>query len=181
MALDGFSVFCSIQIFCRQILKAIATTILVYFLAGGYQPARAQTDSITIEIPVDGQVPYHDLMNQAEFLSTNTISREFSRDNSLMAVEVVILGNRLGEIIPILSTAVSRNQWQETPQASAWSQYYNASYALFQRHDLGVNTTIAQAPSRSDISNISAVQIDRALDERRLTGEQAQQYLDDLD
>lgn len=181
MALDRFPIFCLSQIFCRQILKAIATTILVYCLAGGYQPARAQTDSITLEIPVDGQVPYHDLMNQAEFLSTNAISREFSRDNSLMTIEVVVLGNRLGEIIPILSTTVSRNQWQETPQASTWSQYYNASYALFQRHDLGVNATIAQAPSRSDISNISAVQIDRALDERRLTGEQAQQYLDDLD
>lgn len=181
MTLNRFSTFCLSQTVCHQVLKTITTTILVLFFAGGYQPARAQTDSITIEIPVDGQVPYHDLMNQAEFLSTNAISREFSRDNSLMAVEIVVLGNRLGEIIPILSTTVSRNQWQENPQASAWSQYYNASYALFQRHDLGVNATIAQAPSRSDISNISAVQIDRALDERRLTGEQAQQYLDDLD
>ncbi len=181
MALDEFTTFCLSRIFFRSVLQAVATTILVYSLAGGFQPAKAQTDSFTIEISVDGQIPYHDLISQAEFLSANAISREFSRDNSLVTVEVVVLGNRLGEIIPILSTTVSRNQWQEAPQASAWSQYYNASYALFQRHDVGANATIAQVPSRSNISNISAIQIDRALDEGRLTGEQAQQYLDDLD
>ncbi len=96
-----------------------------------------------------------------------------------------MVADRNGEYIPILMTRVSRTQWQATPSVSAWTSYFNAAYALLQRHD-SQDVVLANAATAASASGYSGsfqtqTQIDRALDEGRLTGPAAQQVLSDLD
>lgn len=177
------------QTLARRIFIAIAATWLVCFLDGGDRPAWAEAESVVegesvvINMPVYGQVAYSDLVVEAEALANDAVSRQFSQNPGLSTVRVVVLGNRNGEMIPVLETAVSREQWQTNPQVGAWARYY-ASYGLIQRHGGGEQVAIAPANSSGSTSSAAqnrSAQIDEALDEGRLTGRAAQDYLSDLD
>lgn len=131
---------------------------------------------------VYGLVEYEDFFRRAEAMVSDEISRQFSQNPDLPKVEVMVVGDRNGEIVPILTTTVSRAQWQETPRVSIWTEYYNPSYALLQRHEGQPTETVARTPARATINDQSPIsEIDRAFDEGRLTGATAQEYLDELD
>lgn len=165
----------------RQLLTAFIAACVLGFLDGSNRPAKAETQGVVIDIPIYGQTIYTDLTAQAEVLVGNAINGQFSQNPGLSTIQVVVTGNLHGEIIPILTTTVSRTHWQENSQVSAWTRYYSASQALLQRHEQA--ETIAMAPTRSMAnSNLArAFQIDEAFDSGRLTGQPAQAYLSDLD
>lgn len=151
------------------------------FLDGSNQPAYAEAQDVVINIPIYGQILYSDLTAQAESLVSKAINDRWLQNPDLSMIQVVITGDRDGEIIPILTTTVSRTQWQKNPRVNAWTKYYSASQILLQRHEQA--ETIAMAPTRSTASsNLErAFQIDEAFDSGRLTGQPAQAYLSDLD
>lgn len=133
-------------------------------------------------MPIYSSVTSQDLIDQAEALVTDEIGRRFSSNADLADVRVVVLGNRNGDIAPILSTSVSRADWQANPAVSAWTNYYR-SYAFFRRHDRPEPVVAAAAPTRSGstlYADVSA-QVDRQYDAGSLGGASAQIYLDDLD
>lgn len=165
---------------CRALIACLAVCILG-LLDSSYQPGYAETQDVVIEIPVYGQTIDSNLTVQAESLAGEAINRHFDQNPDSSTIQVVIMGDRHGEIIPILATTVSRTQWQENPQINAWTKYYSASQALLQRHRQA--ETIAMAPTRSPSSSTleRAFQIDEAFDSGRLTGQAAQAYLSDLD
>lgn len=170
---------------------ALSGALAVWILFGAQQPAWAETREMIVDMPVYGQSVSNDLVTQAELLAEDTISQQFRQDPDLTAIRVVIVGDRNGEVIPILTTTVTRSQWQEEPQVSSWAGYYSASYALLQRHNEPVdNTPVASASTRSDGGLVSTysggastqqAEIDRAFDEGRLTGAEIQYFLDDID
>ncbi|MBW4489381.1 MAG: hypothetical protein KME12_16455 [Trichocoleus desertorum ATA4-8-CV12] len=169
------------KILTRQLLIAVAAACILGFLNGINQPAHAEAQGVVIDIPVYGQTLYSDLTTRAESLVSNAINDQFGQNPGLSTIQVVVTGDRHGEIIPILTTTVSRTQWQENPQVNAWTKYYSASQALLQRHEQ--TEIVAMAPSRSTtVSGLErAFQIDEAFDSGRLTGQPAQEYLSDLD
>jgi len=152
------------------------------FFCDSYRPVHAKAESIVVDMSVYGLVESGDFFRRAEAMVSDEISRQFSQNPDLSEIEVVVVGDRHGEIVPILTTTVSRAQWQETPLVSVWTEYYNVSYALLQRHEGQPTETVARTPARATIGAQSPIsQIDRAFDEGRLTGAAAQEYLDELD
>lgn len=168
------------KILTRQLLIAF-TAVCILGFDGSNRPAQAETQGVVIDIPMYGQTLYSDLTAQAESLVSNAINDQFGQNPGLSAIQVVVTSDRHGEIIPILTTTVSRAQWQENPQVNAWTRYYSASHALLQRHERV--ETIAMAPVRSAASSglERSFQIDEAFDSGRLSGQSAQEYLSDLD
>lgn len=144
------------------------------------QSSPSQPPRFLINIPMANKVAYRDLMAQAESLVINMINRQFQQNPALSQLEVVVMGDRHGEQIPLSSTIVSRQQWRNKPIVSAWSNYYGASYALLNRHQ---TTTVAAAPRTpsTSVPRDRAAQVQEAYDAGRLTGPEAQRYLDDLD
>ncbi|MEM8613349.1 MAG: hypothetical protein AAGF93_15115, partial [Cyanobacteria bacterium P01_H01_bin.105] len=134
-------------------------------------------------MPIYSQVSSDDLISRAESMTNQEINRHFDADPSLAEIEIVVLGNRNGDVIPVLATAVSRTQWQENPQVRAWSKYYGA-YALLRRHDSQPTQVVAVASPRqttySRSSDISA-QFDRQFDAGQLNGRTIQAYADLID
>ncbi|NER00918.1 MAG: hypothetical protein F6K30_30215 [Cyanothece sp. SIO2G6] len=143
----------------------------------------AKASPIVINMPLYGYVASTDLLEDAESLIAEEMARLLAQGASSEAVEIMVLGDRNGELVPILMTVVSPAQWQQDPQVSRWSQYYD-SYALLGRYDQGV---VAIAPRSFSGSQPSAPfqapvrQIEAAADTGRLSGELAQEYLDELD
>jgi hypothetical protein len=87
-----------------------------------------------VEVSVRQEMTQRDLLDAAEDLARQTIANSFRQDPALTDIEVLVLGNGNGEIIPILSTSVSRSQWQSDPEISLWSRYFTEStHALLQR------------------------------------------------
>lgn len=182
MTLNRFSILWLNKSLIRQFLIAATTAFIVELLGGIYQPARSESQGIAINMPMYGQIIYGDLITEAELLVGSVINDQFAQSADLSTVQVVVMGNRNGEVIPILTTTVSRTQWQKTPQVRAWTEYYINSYALLRRHEVRQVATVAAAPVRSTATNNQEqTSIDIAFDEGRLTGKAAQQYLDDLD
>lgn len=177
------------KMFMHQFLMAIALVGSFWSFSGYFQPACASDEPVVINIPVYRQVIHNDLVEQAETLVSDAINRQFQQNANLSSVQVHVVGDRNGEIIPILSATVSRVQWQETPQIRRWVRYYSPSYALIQRHETA--ETVALAPVSStrinSVETSSAIRfdhryrIDNAYDAGVLSEEVAQDYLSDLD
>lgn len=165
---------------CQSLMAFLAASMLS-LLNSIYQPTHAETPNFVIEISVDAQTLYSDLITQAESLVSDAINRQFGQDPNLPISQIVVMGDRNGEIIPILTTTVSRAQWQENPQVNAWTKYYGASYALLQRYRQEEQVAMAPVSSTARSSLERSFQIDEAFDSGRLTGQAAQSYLSDLD
>lgn len=166
----------------RQFL--LATWVCFFWSFAQVQAAWAQAERVVIELPIYGQLIYGELTAQAESMVQNSISRHFAQSGSPSEIEIVVVGNRHGEVVPISTTAVSRAQWQQTPQVSAWTRYYSASQALLQRHEELEQRPVASAPSRTTAGGswaYAAAEIDAALDSGRLTGAVAQSVLSSID
>lgn len=160
-------------------------TVVALLSAGEFsQSALASSDGpVLLEMPIYSRISSDDLISQAESRVSQEIDRRFNFDPGLAEIEVVVLGSRNGDVIPVLTTTVSRTQWQENPQVSAWTKYYSA-YALIRRHDRPEPTQVAARPSRRASSvasgNIS-IQFDRQLDAGQLNGRTVQAYADLVD
>ena len=149
-----------------------------------FDSALASSDGpVLLEMPIYSQTSSDDLISQAESMVSREIIRNFDSDPSLAEVEVVVLGSRNGDVIPVLTTTVSRTQWQENPQVSAWTKYYS-SYALIRRHDRQSPAQVAAAPSRSSTAvGFRRVpdQFDRRFDAGQLDGRTVQAHVDLVD
>lgn len=165
----------------RHFLIVVAAAFLC-FVGDSYRPVQAEAESIVVDMSVYGQVEYEDFFGRAKAMASDEISRQFSQNPTLSEIQVVVVGDRDGEIVPILRITVSRTQWQETPRVSFFSDYYSASYALLQRYERQPTEIVARTPVRATIGTQRPnSQIDQAFDEGRLPGTVAQEYLDELD
>lgn len=141
-------------------------------------------EPVLLDMPIYDRTSSDDLTRRAESMVSQEINQHFSSDPSLTEIKIVVLGNRNGDVIPILITTVSRTQWQENPQVSAWTQYNGTAYALIQRHDGPQPTQVATSPSRRSTTVASrgiATQFDRQFDSGRLSGQTMQSYADLVD
>lgn len=165
----------------NKFLIAIAACSIC-LMAGNPEPGWSETKGIVIDMPLDSPImdSYGDLKIEAGLLAENTINHQFSQNTEISAIQVVIMGNRKGDVIPIMTTNVSRSQWQENPQVKAWTQYYDAAYTLLQRHDLGQVARVRTTSIKSGGTMLQS-DIDKALDEGSLTGAATQEHLSNLD
>ncbi|MEM9265513.1 MAG: hypothetical protein AAGA46_08310 [Cyanobacteria bacterium P01_F01_bin.13] len=137
---------------------------------------------VLLDMPIYSRVSSDELVIRAESMVSQEINRYFEANPGLTGIEVVVLGSRSGDVIPVLATTVSRAQWQENPQVSAWTKYYSA-YALIRRHDRQ-STHVATASSRRSMAAASgsiAVQFDQRFDAGQLSGRTVQAYADLVD
>jgi len=169
------------RIFLKILVLSSALVLLLALAIDSHSPALAQARTNTVNVSIYGEVNQRFLVSDAEALAAQTISDRFRQDPSLEAIELTVLGDRNGEIVPLLSVFVSRNQWQTTPQVSTWAEYNNASYALLQRHEeaAAANSDLDVAAGRQTPSSSSRGR--RPIDTGLPSGPEAQIQLSDLD
>ena len=169
--------------FLLSCLSVAACFIGTVSVVGFAESALASSDGpVLLDMPIYSRISSEDLVSQSESMVSQEINRYFDTNPDLDEIEVVVLGNRNGDIIPILTTTVSRIEWQENPQVSAWTEYYS-SYALIRRHDTQP-TQVATGPSRRSTTVASrdlSTQFDQQFDSGRLNGRTVQSYIDFVD
>lgn len=139
--------------------------------------ARAKTEEMVVEVPVERPLGYHDLLHWSELSIQAEISRRFQQDLSLSTLKISALINRNGEVVPLFTTTVSRDQWNQSTQISRWTKYHDA-YALLQRHnDNSPKRTVVAAAPRTVARPGFSPALDAAFDRGALTGEQIQSTL----
>lgn len=140
-----------------------------------------------IELPVYGSSTYNTLLMQAESLISRTIRQQFTQDGGLASLQVTVVGTRYGETIPIMTTSVSRAQWQQQPQVAQWTTYNSLAQTLFARFEEPENgaQVVAVQPSPSISSGYSTVdpvlQVEEAFQEGRINRQEYQELTDALD
>jgi hypothetical protein len=187
MAFQNFLPFPSAK---RCAGRAIAgfSTLLLIGLCGNCLPAAASATRFFLELPIDSSISYRVLTQQAESLIYQTIAQAFRQNSPLESIEVVINTNRNGDVLPLITTVVSRSQWEASrqgaamPQIRQWSRYYNL-YQQFDRPQTIAQSTPVGAAGPAQASNRRTLifAIDRARDRGELSGEMAQRHLNHLD
>lgn len=166
-----------------NLFSLVSTILVIVAVIGVHAPAaEANTENIVLEVPMDHHLGHHDLISGAELSIKNEISQRFQRNLSLSTLTVSVLINRNGEVVPVLTTTVSRDQWKQSPQVAQWTKYHD-SYALLQRHNAvspKPNIVAASAP-RSVARRGFSPALDAAFDRGALTGEQIQSTLSSWD
>ena len=184
----------------RASLSAIALSTLL-LIGSSTQPVSANTNQMMVEMPLRTDADVQKALRQAELLVSEILEQRFSEDTTLSEFKVVILGNRDGAIVPMLTTAVSRDQWSTNPQVGLWTTY-NSSFAALVYPSQSPQVVAARAPqpqtsrsqtsqrsrrpqtSRRSVARLperSVVLIERAYDEGRLNPQQLNDFVDLLD
>lgn len=73
---------------------------------------------------------YTGFTRRSEVIARAAIQRNFDRDLNLGAVVIYIIGMSNGSEAPVMSVEVSREQWQQRPDAKRWASYYRMSRIL---------------------------------------------------
>lgn len=93
-------------------------------------PALSETKIINIRIKTAENQNFANLMRQAESIATESIKREFNRLSTVREIGVTISGERNGQEVPLLSTKVSRSNWQAQPKIQSWTNYFTKAAIL---------------------------------------------------
>lgn len=92
--------------------------------------ANAETNQLNFILTSYNIQDFESLIQQAESIAKNSIEQEFTSHPNLTEVSVMILGQRNGQIVPLVSSTVSRSNWQKEPRIDKWSRYFVSSEVL---------------------------------------------------
>ena len=127
---------------------------IAVFLPFNY-PAFAETKFVNITLKVEAQ-KFNTLMQQAESIAINLIDQEFNRVSKITEVGIIVSCDRNGQEVPILSSRVSRTDWQAQPTIASWTKYFTKAEIL-----LGFNLPQKTKPNLPRLSvNPSSQQSD---------------------
>jgi hypothetical protein len=128
---------------------AIAPLMVLCLLLTG-QAVLAETERIVYSMtPKPGQ-EFNDLMREAELVARDAVERAFANP-SVTDVELQIVGDRNGDQVPLLSTLVTRSEWQSRPIIRAWTQYFGTVPSAL----LGFRPSDAPAPPEPSTASIT--------------------------
>lgn len=134
--------------------KLLIATVLASFTLVVQSPeAEARAEQMIFEVSVEHSLGHRDVVKQAEVSAQQKISQQFRQNPEISSLQMSVVVNRNGEIIPVFVTTVSREQWLRSGNISSWTKYHN-SYALLRRHDVlekrpTVIASVPRKPTRS--------------------------------
>ncbi|NEP00768.1 MAG: hypothetical protein F6K58_19305 [Symploca sp. SIO2E9] len=114
-------------------------------------PALAQIRQIDLIINSNSSQTFESLIKRAENVAKTSIDQEFLENSSVREVTVTILGERNGQMVPILMVKVSRSDWQGEPSIQQWVRYLGDSEVL-----LGFKEPlVSESASRTNTTNFN--------------------------
>lgn len=123
---------------------AVAILLLLNF------PAFAEKKLLNITLKAEADQTFSSLMQQAEIAAISLIKQEFNELSKVTEVGITVSGKRNGQEVPMLTTKVSRTNWQTQPTIQLWTNYFTKAAIL-----LGFNAPL-QAKFNSSKSSVSS-------------------------
>lgn len=164
-------------------LQSLAIAASTFTLLGASSmPVRAQRE-LLLEVPIPEQTSYYEIMSQSEALVAEVINQRFSQSSTLSFVQIAVVGSRHGEILPLMTTTVSRSQWQSDPRVVRWTDYNSVSQSLLTRPTVSSSESSAvQPPAGTVTANPDPrVLLEEAFNDGLVNQEEYEILLDTLD
>lgn len=117
--------------------------------------AFAETKTLNISLKTDENQSFANLIQQAEFTAINFINQEFKSGSKVTKIGITVSGERNGQEVPLLSTKVSRVNWQAQPKIRSWTNYFVKAAVL-----LGFNQPPKPLNMPKPSVNVSSVEQD---------------------
>jgi hypothetical protein len=103
--------------------------------------AIAQISQIPLTLSREPDETYPNFVQRATTLVTTRLKNDFSKNSSLNELRIVVIGQNNGNIAPVLSVNMSRQQWLNNPNPQSLINYFADSEFL-----LGFDTPVAPIP-----------------------------------
>jgi len=94
------------------------------------QPAHAYVARVDVVLDIQPGERYEAFLSRAETVARAAIQRSFDRDILTSEVYAIIVGQRQGASVQVLSAQMSRNQWRSRPDPRRWATYYPSARIL---------------------------------------------------
>jgi hypothetical protein len=106
--------------------------------------AIAQISQIPLTLSRQPDETYPSFVQRATTLVGTRLKNDFSKNSSLNELRIVVIGQNNGNIAPVLSVNMSRQQWRSNPNPEPLINYFADSEFL-----LGFDTPVAPIPQTS--------------------------------
>lgn len=135
---------------CINVLKNVSASVFVALGTFGLSPeiGWARPDQLSILINADEMPFFSQLVAEAEALALQRISQTLTADPSITSLSVQILAERNGTVVPLMTTEVSLDDWQEDGQVTDWIRYLDTAEGL-----LSYVTVVAQGPDSRSVES----------------------------
>ncbi|NEO92483.1 MAG: hypothetical protein F6K56_20485 [Moorea sp. SIO3G5] len=108
--------------------RLIWSTILIFSsLVTQIPRASAEIREYHVILNSDSSQSFERLIQQTENLAQNKINQEFTGNPDLTSISLMILGERNGQVVPLMIATVSRSQWKQFPIIQRWASYFSNS------------------------------------------------------
>lgn len=116
----------------------IKSTLAILCMTGGWfipaaiapPAAHAYVARIDIALEIQTGETYDAFLRRAESVARAAVQRSFNRDVLISEVYAIIVGQRQGSSVQVLSLQVSRDQWRQRPDPRRWATYYSSAKFL---------------------------------------------------
>lgn len=93
--------------------------------------AHAYVSRIDVVLDVQPGESFETFLSRAEGVARAAVQRSFNRDILITEVYAIVVAQKGGGSVQVLSIQVSRNQWRSFPDPRRWATYYqNAKFLL---------------------------------------------------
>ncbi len=93
-------------------------------------PAFAEKKLLNITLKAEVNQSFPSLIKQAELAAISLIEQEFDGLSKVTEIGITVSGKRNGQEVPILTTKVSRTNWQTQPTIQSWTNYFTKAAIL---------------------------------------------------
>lgn len=127
-----------------------ATLVVLLGLGGGFwitteaiapQIVQAQLARLERSLIRQPEETYEDLLGRAEAAANTEAQASFDQGDGVTNVAITILAQNQGQIAPILSLQVSRDEWFNQPDAQRWATYFTNARVLLGFEDVAATTS----------------------------------------
>lgn len=116
-----------IKFFQRVIIGAVITLGIF-----GSLPAIcwAQSEQLSLMINADPVLGFPELVAKAEVLAAQSIPQAFADNPNITSLQIRILAERNGAVVPLMTTEIARESWQANQYVDNWIRYFNSAQVL---------------------------------------------------
>ncbi|NDJ18229.1 hypothetical protein [Myxacorys almedinensis] len=111
---------------------ALGLSGLLWGIDAAVAPTPTQAYVLRVDLALD-RLPnesFDSLARRAELAARAAVQRSFDKDILASNASVIVTGRVGGSEAPILSIAVSRDQWRAQPDPRRWATYYRMARLL---------------------------------------------------
>ncbi len=107
------------------------TTVGVMIDAIAPPAAHAYVSRVDVVLDVQPGETFETFLSRAEGVARAAVQRSFNRDILITEVYAIVVAQKDGGSVQVLSIQVSRDQWRSRPDPRRWATYYqNAKFLL---------------------------------------------------